>query len=134
MDVIDRLTDALNKHDAAAMAACFADHYRSEQPAHPARAFTGRDQVAENWSRYFEDIPDVRIDVLSRADAGDAAWIEVRIHGSRGDGSAFDLRGVIINEITNDQIVSARFYVEPVEQGGADIRETVGRWAEGDSE
>jgi hypothetical protein len=131
IDVIDRLTEALNGHDAGAMASCFAENYRSEQPAHPARGFGGREQVAENWSVYFEEIPDVRMDVLSRAQAGNSMWIEVRIHGTRRDGSAFDLRGVIINEVVDDLISSARFYVEPLEDGGADIHETVREWAEG---
>jgi ketosteroid isomerase-like protein len=133
MDVIARLTEALNAHDAQAMADCFADDYRSEQPAHPARGFGGRDQVAENWSLYFEEIPDVRIDVASEARSGETVWIEVRIHGTRRDRTTFDLRGVIINEVIDDRIASARFYVEPVEEDGAGIQETVKRWAEGSS-
>lgn len=133
-DVIDHLAEALNKHDADAMVECFADDYRSEQPAHPARGFGGRDQVAENWAVYFSEIPDVRMDILSRAQSGDAEWIEVHIHGTRRDGSAFDLRGVIINEIAHDRIARARFYIEPLEEDGGDIRETVRKWAEGDSD
>jgi ketosteroid isomerase-like protein len=132
VDVIDQLQRALNLHDVQAMAACFADDYRSEQPVHPARGFSGREQVVENWSLYFREIPDVRMDVLDRVGGDEAVWLEVRFHGTRRDGSPFDLRGVIIARLTDDLISRARFYVEPVDEDGADIHETVRRWAEGE--
>lgn len=48
--LLQRLTDAQNAHDVDLVAACFADDYRSEQPVHPGREFSGREQVPENWS------------------------------------------------------------------------------------
>src|SRR6185312_2642333 len=47
--VLERLLEALNAHDLDAFVACFHDAYESEQPAHPARAFSGRKQVRKNW-------------------------------------------------------------------------------------
>jgi hypothetical protein len=49
--VSERLRQAMNAHDLEAHVACFREDYRSEQPAHPARTFTGREQVRENWSK-----------------------------------------------------------------------------------
>ena len=46
--VSERLVQAMNAHDLEAHVACFRDDYRSEQPAHPARTFTGREQVRQN--------------------------------------------------------------------------------------
>ena len=48
--VMNRLLAALNAHDLDAFVACFAVDYRSEQPAHPSRAFEGNDKVRENWT------------------------------------------------------------------------------------
>jgi hypothetical protein len=39
--------------DLDAFMELFADDYRSEQPAHPNRAFRGADQVRENWASVF---------------------------------------------------------------------------------
>jgi hypothetical protein len=55
-EVIERLARAMNDHDPDAMAACVREGYRSEQPLHPDRRFTGRDQLRKNWSEIFEDV------------------------------------------------------------------------------
>src|SRR5947209_11573753 len=39
--VFDHMIQALNRHDLDAMVACFAPDFRSEQPIHPERNFTG---------------------------------------------------------------------------------------------
>ena len=49
MNVIDRLLAAMNAHDLEAAVALFHENYRSEQPAHPGRAFVGRAQMHANW-------------------------------------------------------------------------------------
>lgn len=50
--VSERLMQAMNAHDLDAEVACFRDDYRSEQPAHPARTFTGREQVRQTGRNY----------------------------------------------------------------------------------
>jgi len=44
-EVIDRLAAAVNAHDLDAVAGLIHQDYRSEQPAHPGRAFAGRAQM-----------------------------------------------------------------------------------------
>jgi hypothetical protein len=56
--VAERLLAAMNARDIEAFVACFAEDYESEQPAHPDRAFVGREQVRENWSAIFSGVPD----------------------------------------------------------------------------
>jgi hypothetical protein len=56
-DVIDRLAVAMNAHDLDAAAGFFHPGYRSEQPAHPGRAFTGRAQMRANWEAMFAGSP-----------------------------------------------------------------------------
>ena len=47
-EVIDRLVVAMNAHDLDAVAGFIHEDYRSEQPAHPGRAFAGRAQMLAN--------------------------------------------------------------------------------------
>jgi SnoaL-like domain len=56
-EVIDRLVVAMNAHDLDAVAGLIHQDYRSEQPAHPGRAFAGRAQMLANWEAMFAGIP-----------------------------------------------------------------------------
>ncbi len=105
--VSERLLSAMNTHDIDAFVACFASDYRSEQPAHPDRAFGGRDPVRANWSAIFGDVPDVHADLIRTSTTEREEWGEWRIFGTRRDGSRMDMRGVIINGIQDDHIVWA---------------------------
>jgi ketosteroid isomerase-like protein len=131
LKTVERLHDAMNRHDLEAFLACFDPNYRSEQPAHPTRGFGGRDQVEQNWSALFEGIPDFHAELLATARDGDTLWSEWQWTGSRANESPLDMRGVTLFEIKNDRIVSARLYMEEVEESGAAIDETVRRLAEG---
>ncbi len=127
--VSERLVQAMNAHDLDAEVACFRDDYRSEQPAHPARTFIGREQVRQNWSKLFESIPDFRAELLRLAVVGDEEWAEWLWHGTKDDGTPLDERGVTIFGIREGQIAWARLYLEETEREGADITETVRRMA-----
>jgi ketosteroid isomerase-like protein len=116
--VLDRLREAQNRHDLEAFVACFAPDYRSEQPAHPARAFRGREQVRANWAEVFRGVPDFRADVVAAAAAGDTAWTEWRWTGTHADGSPFDWRGVTRFGVRGGLLVWGRLYMEPVEDAG----------------
>jgi hypothetical protein len=131
LKVMDRLVDAMNRHDIDGFVACFQDDYESYQPLRPSEAFTGSDQVRKNWSRIFESIPDVRGEILRSASSGDTAWIELSVTGTRPDGKALDMRGVIINEIAADRISSARLYLEQIFEEVGGIDQGVGDMIEG---
>ena len=62
-DVLERLRDAQNRHDLDAFLDCFDSGYRSEQPVHPDRAFTGQEQVRRNWTAVFDGMPDFRAEL-----------------------------------------------------------------------
>lgn len=119
--ILQRLIEAQNSHDAEGFASHFTDDYRSEQPAHPGRRFSGRAQVLENWSSVFAGVPDFQAELLASCCDGDVEWGEVEWRGHHADGSQFAMRGIIIATIRKDRITAARLYVEPVEQTGADI-------------
>ena len=118
--VLQRLLAALNAHDLDALVACFADDYVNETPAHPRRGFRGSSQVRTNWTQLFAGVPDLRALVSRTAVDGETLWTEWDISGSRPDGTAFLMRGVVIFGIADDEIASARFYLEPVEETSGD--------------
>ncbi len=123
--VLERITAAQNAHDVELFASYFADDYRSDQPAHPGREFSGRAQVRENWSSVFAGVPDFRAELLAVCRDGAVEWGEVSWHGHHGDGAVFAMRGVLVATIRDGQIASTRLYVEPVEQRDEDIEAAV---------
>jgi len=129
--LVDRLVQATNDHDLDGLVACFATDYENATPAHPARSFRGREQVRRNWEQIFAHVPDVRAEVLHRASDGDTAWTEWEMTGTRGDGSAHHMRGVIVFVVRDGVAASARFYLEPVDpntvSGDDAVREQVVR-------
>ena len=123
--VVAALAEAMNARDIEAFVSVFAEDYDSEQPAHPDRAFKGRDQVRANWSSIFAGVPDFAAEVVAVAVDGDVAWTEWRWHGS-----SLEMAGVIVMGVRDGQIAWARLYVEPVEEGeGIDavVRDMSGR-------
>jgi ketosteroid isomerase-like protein len=115
--VIAALAEAMNAHDIEAFVALFVEDYDSRQPAHPDRAFRGRDQVRANWSEVFTGVPDFRADLVATAVESDCVWSEWRWRGTQVDGSRLDMAGVIIFGVHAERVAWARLYVEPVEEG-----------------
>jgi len=52
------------------MVACFAPDFRSEQPFHPERSFTGQAGVRKNWTFFFTTVPDIQVEILNEATEG----------------------------------------------------------------
>ena len=124
-EVLGRLAVAVNAHDLDAVAGLIHQDYRSEQPAHPGRAFTGRAQMLANWEAMLAGIPDFRAEICRWVQDGDTTWTEWRWSGSRSDGQAFEMRGVTLFEIAGDQVVAGRLYMEDVERDVAGIEQAV---------
>ncbi len=129
--IAERLNSALNAHDIDAFIACFDEDYDSEQPAHPARAFHGREQARENWSAIFSGVPDFVSELIRVTAAGDTEWSEWHWRGMQSDGVALDMAGVIICGVRDGRMRWARLYVEPVERAGAGIDAAVRRMTGG---
>jgi ketosteroid isomerase-like protein len=119
--MLRNLERATNEHDLAALADCFAEDYRNETPLHPARSFRGREQVRANWRQIFAGVPDVRAQVLRSTVDGGTVWSEWEMSGTRRDGPAHHLRGVIVFEVADGFATAARFYLEPVDLADTDV-------------
>ena len=124
-EVIDRLAAAMNAHDLSVVAGLIHLDHRSEQPAHPGRAFTGRAQMLANWEAMLAGIPDFRAEIRRSVQDGDTTWTEWRWSGNRGDGQAFEMRGVTLFEVTGGQVVAGRLYLEDVERDVISIEQAV---------
>ena len=112
IELADRLAAAFNAHDIDAFVALFAPDYDSEQPAHPDRAFRGREQVRKNWSEVFAGVPDFRAELLRVSADGDTLWTEWH-----WTGTGLEMAGVIVFGVRDGLFAWARLYVEPVEHG-----------------
>jgi len=125
LNLLDRIERATNAHDLDALVDCFDPDYRNETPLHPARGFTGREQVRDNWRQIFAGVPDVRARVVDRAAAGDTLWSEWEMSGTRRDQAPFLMRGVIVFRVKRQRAITARFFLEPVDGGPSDVTAAV---------
>ena len=123
--MVHRLEQATNDHDLDALVDCFSDDYVNETPAHPARGFRGREQVRANWRQIFAGVPDLRARVRCTAVDGATVWSEWEMSGTRRDGAAHLMRGVVIFDVENGRATAARFYLEPVDHGDGDVNAAV---------
>jgi hypothetical protein len=58
---------------------------------------------------------------------GDTVWTEWEHRGTRPDGSAHVMRGVVIFGVTDGMAAWARFYLEPVQLDAGSVDEAVRR-------
>jgi ketosteroid isomerase-like protein len=119
--VVERLRDATNAHDLEGIVACFAADYRNETPQHPARGFVGNEQVRRNWTEILAAIPDVSSDIVASLADENTVWSEWEHRGTRPDGSAHLMRGVIVFGIRDNVIATARFFLEPVDDADSGV-------------
>ena len=123
--VMQRLVAAMNDHDLDRMVALFHPDYDSRQPAHPGRAFVGREQVRANWAAMFGGVPDFRAEVVRSVQDGEVNWTEWAWRGIRSDGRQFEVRGVTLFEISNGRILAGTLYVEDVEREAVGVEDVV---------
>lgn len=119
------LEQATNTHDVEQVVACFAPDYINETPVHPARGFSGTEQVRRNWTQIFSAVPDLRARVVDSISAGDRVWSEWEMSGTRVDGGHHLMRGVIVFTVRDDLATAARFYLESVDADEMDADEAV---------
>jgi ketosteroid isomerase-like protein len=129
--LLDRLVTATNARDLEGIVGCFAPDYRNETPAHPSRGFVGQEQVRRNWQQILGALPDLHVEVTARAVTGSTVWSEWVHAGTRPDGSAHRMKGVIIMEVDAGRASSARFYLEPVEGDAGSVDNAVRRQVDG---
>jgi ketosteroid isomerase-like protein len=124
--MLRRLEAATNAHDLEGLTDCFTADYENETPAHPARGFSGRQQVHRNWQTIFAGVPDLHARVLRSVSTGNEVWSEWEMSGHRRDGAEHLMRGIIIFTVSQGRASRARFYLEPVDAADSDVNAAVG--------
>ena len=130
-EVVVYLVERTNAHDLDGLVACFAPDYVLTNPVHPSRGFVGIASVRSNWEKFFAAIPDIHITVSRTASDGEVVWVEQSVTGTRLDGAAHDLRGVMVLTVRDGLVRANSFYVEPVEHEGLTNDETAQLYAAG---
>ncbi|MEO6412855.1 MAG: nuclear transport factor 2 family protein [Pedococcus sp.] len=81
--------------------------------------------MRHNWAQLFAAMPDLSCEVLASAVDGRHVWSEWEMRGTRPDGSANLMRGVMVFEVVDDLVQSIRFYLEPVDTGPSSVDDAV---------
>lgn len=124
-EFLTRLLEATNDHDVTGIVACFSDAYVNVTPCHPARGFTGREQVRRNWTMILGAVPDLVAEVRAFVEDGDTIWSEWEMRGTRHDGEPHLIRGVLVFTVRNDLATHLRFFLEPVDDAPVDADRAV---------
>jgi ketosteroid isomerase-like protein len=117
VEIADQLAEAFASRDADRLAALFTEDYDSRQPAHPDRAFVGREQLRANWTAIFAGVPDFTAELLTASRDGDTVWTEWSWRGAQTDGGRLEMGGVIVLGLRDGLVAWARLYVEDVDTG-----------------
>jgi steroid delta-isomerase-like uncharacterized protein len=126
--IMDRVTEAINSHDADAVAACFS---QDAVVIDPFGRTEGREQIAEYWRGLFEAFPDLRGGAERTYESGKTATDEWTFTGTHEgplrtpDGESIPptgkqvrLRGSDFATVENGLIVEDRAYFDQVEMLG----------------
>jgi ketosteroid isomerase-like protein len=74
-------------------------------------------------------VPDFHAEVLRTAVEGDVVFQEVHWTGTKADGTALDVRGVVIMGLRDGRLAWGRLYVDDVETESPEIDAVVRRMA-----
>lgn len=119
-EFLTRLVEATNDHDVEGIVSCFSDEYVNVAPCHPARGFTGREQVRRNWTTILGAVPDLVAQVGDFVEDGDRIWSEWEMRGTRRDGQPHLMRGVLVFTVRDGLATHLRFFLEPVDDAPVD--------------
>jgi len=120
-----KLQHATNTRDVDRVVACFAEDYVNQTPAHPARSFTGAEQVRSNWTQIFAAVPDHTATLVASTQDGEMVWTEWDMSGTRVNGTRHCMRGVIVLTVRGGLASAARFYLEPADDEDLDAEAAV---------
>lgn len=121
--VPQRWIQALTDHDLEAAVGCFASDYRDRAPARPGEEVIGQAQVRANFTALFDNMPDLRADLLGQVADGTRVWMEWQMVGTRVDGTRMEFVGVNIFEVEGGRFSRGRIYTELVrDTGGLDAQ------------
>jgi steroid delta-isomerase-like uncharacterized protein len=120
-EISDQYTDLMNEHDAAGLAALYADDGTFSDPT---GEYRGRDAITEYWDGFLNAFPDMHVQDDFKAESGDTAINEWTISGTQtgplegpegtipATGKGITLRGVDALTVRDGLIHSHRVYYD----------------------
>ncbi len=113
LDVVQRFNDAINRHDAAAVAALLADDtvFENTAPAPDGTRLVGKAAVAAYWERWFVNNADAKFEAEDIVVAGDRCTVQWVYRKTR-DGKPWHLRGMDLLTVRDGKIAAKLAYVK----------------------
>jgi ketosteroid isomerase-like protein len=112
-DTVARFNDAINKHDAAAVAALLTEDtvFENTGPAPDGARITGKAAVAAFWEKWFVANADATFEAEEIIVTGDRAVVRW-IYRKTRDGKPWHLRGVDVFAVRDGKIAAKLAYVK----------------------
>jgi ketosteroid isomerase-like protein len=113
LDVVNRFNDAINRHDAAAVAALLSDDtvFENTGPVPDGARLEGKAAVAAFWEKWLVSNADARFDAEEVIVAGDRCTVRW-VYRKMRDGKPWHLRGVDIFTIRDGKVAAKLAYVK----------------------
>ena len=113
LDVVNRFNDAINRHDAAGVAALLTDDtvFENTAPAPDGTRLQGKAAVAAYWERWFVNNPDAKFEAEDIVVAGDRCTVQWVYRKTR-DGKPWHLRGMDLLTVREGKIAAKLAYVK----------------------
>jgi taurine dehydrogenase small subunit len=108
IDVLRKVMDGFNAHDAEAIVRHFADDAVFESPRGPdpwGRRYVGKDAVREGFAARFDGIPDVHYDDGGHFVCGERGVSEWTLTGTTTSGERLEVNGCDLWTFRDGQIV-----------------------------
>ena len=80
-ETVQKVTDAVNRHDVDAFAACYTANAEVSDPAYP-EVLRGRESVRKDMTDFIRALPDLQVRVQRVIDNGETCAIEVGMSGT----------------------------------------------------
>lgn len=127
-EIFDRLTGAMNSHDAQAAAACYSP---AVVVVTPEGTFEGRTEAAAYLDGFVRAFPDLSITSWSKVTSGDLVVDEWSLTGTNtgplelsdgrsvpATGRTLSLRGCDVGTVDGGQVISHRLYFDEMDMLG----------------
>ena len=113
LDVVNRFNDAINKHDAAAVAALLTDDtvFEDTSPVPDGRRVVGKVAVAAFWEKWLAANADATFEAEEVIVAGDHCTVRW-IYRKMRNGEPWHLRGVDVFTVRDGKVASKLAYVK----------------------
>jgi ketosteroid isomerase-like protein len=113
LEVVTRFNDAVNRHNAAAVAALLSDDtvFENTSPAPDGTRLEGKQAVAAFWEKWLQANPEATFEAEEVIVAGERCTVRWIYHKTR-DGKPWHLRGIDVFTVRDGKVAAKLSYVK----------------------